>query len=301
MPKVRDAIQLVEEDGWQLARTRGSHRQFKHLTKRDDGSVYITRGSTWENREHLSEAALRGLQARYGGTRLGRQELEGELLEDIEGALWTRSVLDETRLRHRDEAPDLARIVVGVDPAVTSKPGSDEHGIVVCGMDAEGHGYVLGDFSLQGTPNTAVRRAIQAFNAHEADLIVGEVNNGGDFIESLVRTVSADVPYKSVRATRGKLLRAEPVSALYEQKRVHHVGALPELEDQMCDWTPLDLDSPDRLDAMVWAMTEMFQLGGDTWSGMYGHRNCPSCERGYMPIEGRTKCPHCGHPIAEVA
>lgn len=269
----------------------------KYLVKLTDGSVHITRGSTWENRAHLSEAALKGLEARYGGTRLGRQELEGELLEDIEGALWKRGQIDEDRLRHHDDVPDLVRVVVGIDPAVTSKAGSDEYGIVICGMDATGHGYVLGDYSMSASPNTAIRRAIQGFNAFNGDLLVGEVNNGGDWIETAVRAISHDVPFKAVRATRGKLIRAEPVSALYEQHRIHHVGSFPELEDQMCDWTPLDLDSPDRMDALVWAFTEMFQLGGDSWSGMYGHRKCPQCERGFMPVEGRTRCPHCQHPI----
>lgn len=267
----------------------------KFLMKLDDGSVFYTRGSTWENRENLSEAALKGLEARYAGTRLGRQELEGELLEDIEGALWKRSQIDADRLRHLDDVPDLVRVVVGIDPAASTN--GDEYGIVICGMDARGHGYVLADYSLQGSPNVAIRRAIQGLNAFEGDLLVGEVNNGGDWIETAIRAVSPDVPFKAVRATRGKLIRAEPVSALYEQHRVHHVGSFATLEDQMCDWTPIDLDSPDRMDALVWAFTEMFRLGGDSWAGMYSHLTCRHCQRLFMQVQGRDYCPHCRNPI----
>jgi phage terminase large subunit-like protein len=226
----------------------------RDLLARDDGSVAVVRGSTWDNAANLSPTALAELRSRYGGTRLGRQELEGELLDDVEGALWTRAMLDATRV---DAAPALVRIVVGVDPAVTSGEKSDFTGIVVVGRSAAGELYVLEDATLKGTPHHCMSRAAAAYHRHHADRIVGEVNNGGDYIESVLRTVDPSVAYRSVRATRGKLVRAEPVAALWEQGRAHMVGALPALEDQMCVFTPGFPTSPDALDACVWSCTEL--------------------------------------------
>jgi phage terminase large subunit-like protein len=188
--------------------------------------------------------------------RLFRQEYEAEILEDVPGALWQRANLDQHRM---EKAPDLARIVVAIDPAVTSGEGSDETGIVVCGVDDSQdfrRGYTLADGSLKGTPAQWARRAIALYYEYEADLIIAEVNNGGDMVEHTIRMEDSSVPVKQVRASRGKHTRAEPVSALYEKGQVAHVGYFHELEDQMCTWLPGD-SSPDRMDALVWGFTEL--------------------------------------------
>src|SRR5690606_9242154 len=202
---------------------------------------------------------------RYEGTRLGRQELNAEILDDVEGALWTMAGIDATRVQQ--EPDDLLRVVVGVDPAVTSGEASNETGIVVCAMQGRGKDaefFVLEDYSLKASPDGWARRAVQAFEAWDADIVVGEVNNGGDLVEHVIRTVAPRIPFKAVRASRGKQKRAEPVAALWEQGRAHVVGNLPELETQMTTWVPgLDEDeSPDRMDAMVWALTEL--MGGSS-------------------------------------
>ena len=215
--------------------------------------THVTRGSTFDNAANLSEAALTELRARYEGSRLGRQELFGELIEDVEGALWTQTLIDRHRVQ---QAPDLERIVVAIDPAVTASEDSDLTGIVTVGM-ADGHYYVLGDLSLKGSPERWARAAVEEYHAAAGDLIVAEVNNGGDMVASVLRTVDPDVPVKKVTATRGKQVRAQPVSALYEQGRVHHVGYFPELEEQLTTWTPEDAKSPDRLDALVWGVTSL--------------------------------------------
>lgn len=272
----------------------------RDLVGRSDGSVHITRGSTWENAANLSAIALEELRRRYEGTRLGRQELEGDLLTDVEGALWRREDIDADRVRP-DQVPDLVRVVVAVDPAVTSGEESDETGIVVVGESRDGHGYVLADYSMRGTPDACMRRVVRAYYDHDADCVVAEVNNGGDYIQSLLRTVDPNVPYRTVRASRGKAIRAEPVSALYEQHRVHHVGCFPALEDQMCTWTPLDPVSPDRVDALVWAVTELRGLSAGSWSEAYGTTSCGACGRPLVRVEGRTACPYCRAPLVTEA
>lgn len=218
-----------------------------------DPRVIVTRGTTLENRANLAPTTLDALLTRYEGTRLGRQELYAEVLTDPPGALWRRDALDAARV---DRAPDLVRVVVGVDPAATHGEGSDETGIVVAGLGADGHGYVLEDASLRASPAGWGARAVEAYHRHAADRIVAETNQGGDMVALTLRTIDATVPVRPVRATRAKRSRAEPVAALYEQSRVHHVGAWPELEDQLCQWTP-GAPSPDRLDALVWALTEL--------------------------------------------
>ena len=164
-------------------------------------------------------------------------------------------MIDATRVT---KAPDLARVVVAVDPATTSGEDSDETGIIVAGTTADGHGYVLEDLTCRESPDGWARRAVGAYHLHKADRIVAEANNGGDLVERVIRTVDAAVSYTGVHASRGKLTRAEPVAALYEQKRVHHVGTFPDLEDQQCAFTPQgSRRSPDRVDALVWALTEL--------------------------------------------
>jgi len=217
------------------------------------GRTHLTTGHTRENEENLSESALEEIYGKYSGTRLGRQELEGHLLEDIPGALWQREWFDRDRV---DEAPkDLTRIVVSMDPAVTTGEDSDETGIIVAAQAANGHAYVLADFTRRDTPFNCCRRAVDAYYEFKADAIVGEQNNGGDFIRDLVHSVDPNVAYRQVYATRGKATRAQPVSSLYEQGKIHHIGSLPDLEDELCTWMPDDLDSPDRLDACVAAGT----------------------------------------------
>ena len=161
----------------------------------------------------------------------------------------------------------LTRIVVAIDPAVTSSAASDETGIVVAGIDANQHGYVLEDLSGRYSPDQWARRAVTAYREWGADRIVAEVNNGGDLVSTVIRTVDPNVSYKAVHASRGKITRAEPIAALYEQGKVHHVGMFAELEDQMCDWSPSSGQaSPDRMDALVWALTELMITGVGGWS-----------------------------------
>ncbi|HWD58924.1 MAG TPA: terminase family protein, partial [Stellaceae bacterium] len=224
-----------------------------------DPTVVVTRGTTYENWKHLAPAFLEQIVRRYEGTRLGRQELEAEILEDVPGALWNHAVIEAARVA---SAPELTRVVVAIDPAAGSSEHSDETGIVVAAKDAVGHGYVLADLSGRYAPTEWAKAAIAAYRAHDADRIVAEVNNGGDMVEATVRMVDPNVPFGAVRASRGKVARAEPVAALYEQGRVHHLGALPRLEDQMCafahDYNRESAGySPDRVDALVWALSEL--------------------------------------------
>lgn len=240
----------------------------------------VTRGSTYDNRANLAPSFFSQVVRRYEGTRLGRQELNAEILEEAEGALWSRELIERNRkpFTSDDELrKSMKRIVVALDPAVSSDDDSAEHGIVVCGLGHDGHGYVLEDVSTRGTPDAISRRAIAAYDRWQADRIVGEVNNGGEWIGQTIATSAkamhaegqretAAIAYKSVHASRGKQTRAEPVSALDEQGRVHHVGAFPEMEDQMCGWEPLSGQrSPDRLDARVWGITELMLEGEGTF------------------------------------
>jgi len=262
----------------------------KELVARE--GIEIVRGSTFDNAANLAETALAEMRLRYEGTRLGRQELYGEIVDDVDGALWTHALIDQERVT---EYPPLMRVVVAIDPAVTSGDQSDETGIVVAGMTSDGHYYVLKDLTLRTSPERWARVAVQAFHDYKADRVIGETNNGGDMIELLLRQVDPSVPYKKVTATRGKLVRAEPVAALYEQRRAHHVGLLPELEDQMCNYTPDSNTSPDRMDAMVWAMHELME----SQSGMMGLASlakfCPSCR---MPItRSAVICTYCSTPL----
>lgn len=219
----------------------------------------VTRGATFDNAANLAPAFLDSVVRRYQGTRLGRQELEAELLEDLPGALWSRDAIEAARVT---AAPDLARIVVAIDPAVSSGAGADETGIVVAGIAHDGQVYVLDDLSGRMSPRAWALKAVAAYKKFAADRIVAEINNGGEMVEATLRSVQSDASFRALRASRGKAVRAEPVAALYEQGRVHHVGGLPALEDQLCAFTS-DFDrvasgtSPDRLDALVWAVTDL--------------------------------------------
>lgn len=217
-----------------------------------DSTTVITRGSTYDNRDNLAPPFFEQIIRRYEGTRLGRQELNAEVIEDVEGALWRRAMLDENRVA---AAPPLLRVVIGVDPKASVEADS-ETGIVAVGLAEDGAIYVVDDVSLNGSPEQWARAVMAAFHRNEADRVIVEVNQGGDMVTSVLRIVpdGAGLPISEVRATRGKYLRAEPIAALYEQGRVRHVGMFAKLEDQMCNWTPGDA-SPDRLDALVWAIT----------------------------------------------
>lgn len=215
----------------------------------------VTRGRTLDNARNLAPGVVEALTARYGNTRLGRQELDGEILDDAPGALWRLAMFDASRV---DSAPTMRRVVVAIDPAVTAHEGSDETGLIVAGLGLDGRAYVLEDLSGVFPAEQWARRAVEAYRRHRADRIVAEVNQGGDLVASVLRAVDRAVPVAQVRATRGKSLRAEPVAALYEQGRVSHVGLLARLEDQCASWDPAsDARSPDRLDALVWALTDL--------------------------------------------
>jgi predicted phage terminase large subunit-like protein len=219
-------------------------------------TTVVTRGRTADNARNLAPGVVEALAARYAGTRLGRQELDGEILDDAPGALWRRAQIDAAR--HAGPAPALRRIVVGVDPAASATAQSDETGIVVAGLGHDGRVYVLDDRSGTYSPEQWAARVVAAYREHRADRVVAEVNQGGDMVASVLRAVDASLPLSTVHARRGKALRAEPVAALYEQGRVSHVGALARLEDQMCAWDPTGDDrSPDRIDALVYAVSDL--------------------------------------------
>lgn len=216
----------------------------------------VVRGSTYENRENLAPAFFEEIIKQYEGSRLGAQEIYAEILDELEGALWNRDNLERNRVK---EVPEMIRIVIAVDPAVTAGEGSAETGIVVAGLGVDREYYVLDDLSVKASPSTWASASVTAFHDWEADRIVGEVNNGGDLVEHTIRTVDRKVPYRAVRASRGKRRRAEPIAALYEQNRVHHVGMFAKLEDQMCNFTGEQEGEQllDRMDALVWALTEL--------------------------------------------
>jgi len=222
-----------------------------------DPNTRVTRGTSYENRDNLAPAFFEKIIKQYEGTRLGRQELNAEVLDDVPGALWQRAQIDALRVA---VAPDMYRVVVAIDPAVSANEDSDETGIIVAGLGVDGHGYVLADLTCRLSPDGWARRAVTGYRQWRADRIVAEVNNGGDMVRTTVATVDPRVPYKAVHASRGKIVRAEPIAALTEQGRIHHVGTFDELEDQQCSFTPDNLagTSPDRVDAYVWAMTELF-------------------------------------------
>ncbi len=251
-------LRLGRHPRWLATTTPRPIKLLKDLLARSD--VVVSRATTFANEANLARTFLEAVKERYQGTRLGRQELDAEMLEDIAGALWQRAWLDAQRV---DKVSELKRIVVAIDPAVSTSEGADETGIVVAGKAADGRLYVLEDVSGRYGPDEWARRAVNAYRRWKADRIIGEKNNGGDMIETVIRSVDKAVPFRAVHASRGKVTRAEPISALYEQGKVFHVGTgLAILEDQMCAFTS-DFDrgragySPDRVDALVWALTEL--------------------------------------------
>ncbi len=231
-------------------------KPFKALLSREGQDVVVTRSSSYANRDNLAPQFLQQILAKYAGTRLGRQEIDAELLTDVPGALWHLERIEELRVPRAPER--LERVVVAVDPAVTFGPDSDETGLIVAGLGADGACYVLDDASGRYPPEEWARRAIQLYRRYCADRIVAETNQGGDLVEKTLRSVDPSIPYRGVHASRGKVTRAEPVSALYEQGRVHHVGVFGPLEDQLTSYDgSRGSSSPDRLDALCWAVHEL--------------------------------------------
>jgi phage terminase large subunit-like protein len=272
------------QEAWdmlQFALRLGDHpRQVVTTTPRNVGvlkailknpSTVVTNAPTEANRAYLAASFLEEVERRYAGTSLGRQELEGLLIEEVEGALWSLADLEAQRVAR---APLLDRVVVAVDPPVTGHSGSDDCGILVVGAVTKGPpqtwcAYVLEDASVKAaSPDAWARAAVAAAERHGADRVVAEVNQGGDMVESIIRSVAPLVPYRAVRATRGKVTRAEPVAALYEQGRVRHLPGLGTLEDQMCQMALqgyLGNGSPDRVDALVWALTDLMLDASSKW------------------------------------
>jgi phage terminase large subunit-like protein len=239
----------------------------------DSPNTAVTRGTTYENRANLAPAFFDQIITRYRGTRLGRQELEAELLDEAEGALWRRQLIEESRLAPGTAPPEMRRVVVGLDPAAGAQTNGAETGIVVASLGHDGRGYVLADLSGIMSPDQAARRTVDAWRLWQADRVIGEVNNGGDWIEAVLRAHAPGLPYRAIRASRGKQARAEPVAALYEQGRVRHADIFAKLEDQLCGWAPgAGLPSPDRLDALVWSLTElMLGRGGNRLIPLRGY------------------------------
>ena len=223
----------------------------------DDDKTTVSTGSTYDNAANLADTFLDAVRKTYEGTRLGRQELYAEILDEASGALWNRTLLASCEV-DKDEVPTLNRIVVSIDPAITANAESDMTGIVVAGVDINGIAYVLEDHTGRYTPQQWASKAVELYREHMADRIVAERNQGGDMVRHTLHTEDETVPVKLVHASRGKMARAEPVSALYEQDKVKHVRGLNDLEDQMVQWEPLgSIGSPDRLDALVWAITDL--------------------------------------------
>ncbi len=225
-----------------------------------DSKTATTRGSTLDNTANLAPSFIEQITKKYAGTRLGRQELNAEILDDVPGALWSRAGLDLTRIKDVD-APEMARVVVAIDPSGTDgNDEGDDVGIAIVGRGIDGRGYVLGDYTCKLSPEGWARRALTAFHQFEADRIVAERNFGGAMVQAVIRAADGKVPYKEVTASRGKTARAEPISALWEQGRMSIVGSLPEMEDEMCMMTSsgfIGERSPNRVDALVWAATEV--------------------------------------------
>jgi phage terminase large subunit-like protein len=243
-----------------ITTTPRATKQFKAIIAED--ATVTTYGTTYDNRRNLAKAFYDKIVTRYENTRMGRQELLAEILDEVPGALWNRTQIEKLRLKAVPDGLRLVRMVVAVDPAVSTNENSNETGIVVVGKGSDGHYYVFADRSGVYSPEEWAREAVAQFDIHKADRVIGESNQGGDMVERTLRVIRATLPVTLVHASRGKVTRAEPVAALYEQGKVHHIGCFPQLEDQMCQFTP-DFNrtemgySPDRIDALVWGVTDL--------------------------------------------
>jgi phage terminase large subunit-like protein len=253
-------LRLGVRPRWLVTTTPKPVKLLRELLAREGHDVVITRGSTFDNAANLAPSFLESIRSKYEGTRLGRQELHAELLLDVPGALWSREMLD--RANGSWKLPDMQRVVVAVDPSGTrgEEDSGDSIGIVVAGIGSDDKCYVLADRTCKLSPDAWGREAVRAYREFKADRIVAERNFGGAMVEHVLRTIDRNIPYREVTASRGKVQRAEPVAALYEQNRVRHAGSFPELEDQLCAMTSdgyVGDGSPDRLDALVWAITDL--------------------------------------------
>ena len=274
----------------------------KELIKLEGEGVYVTRGNTLDNSANLASDFIKAIKRRYDGTRLGRQELNAEILDDVPGALWTREQLDKHRIRRKSDGslpklPDMQRMVVAIDPAITAPidgvvlEETAETGIMVCGLGIDGRGYVFEDLSCRLAPNGWARKAIAGFDIFKGDVIVAEKNQGGLMVDSVLRSVRQTIPLRLVHASKGKVTRAEPVSALYEQGRISHIGSFPELEDQMVLFTPFGIEgstTADRVDALVWAFTELFP-------SIVGHIDDRDYEKGRDPLQDHGRLTSTGY------
>jgi phage terminase large subunit-like protein len=228
---------------------------------RTDGSVYVTRGSTFDNAANLAAGFLKNLNKQFAGTKLEAQEIYAQMIDETAGALWTPDKI----VYERPPNNDWLRIVVAVDPADTNSETSDETGIIVIGLNANQQAYVLEDATYKAAPSEWVKKVVALYHQYQADRVVAEVNKGGDMVKDLLMACDPHISYKGLRATRGKALRAEPIVSLYEQGKVKHIGPLPALETQLCTWVPeASAISPDRLDALVWGLTDLFLSGEAT-------------------------------------
>ena len=230
----------------------------------EDSFTQLQRGKTFDNSSNLAPASLDTLQRMYGGTTIGRQELHGELLDATEGALWNDDIIESNRVSKKD-VPDLVRVVVAIDPANTSTENAAETGIIVAGLGVDDCYYVLDDVSIRSTPHGWASQAVKAYHTYKADKIVAEVNSGGEMIGANISTIESDLPYKAIWASRGKITRAEPIASLYEKGQVKHVGLFQELEDQMTSYVAGAGKSPDRMDALVWALTWLYTGPGEAY------------------------------------
>jgi len=247
------ALRLGEDPRMLVTTTPRAIEPMLNLRTMPDVAVTVSR--TADNADNLAPGFLATMEKRYAGSRLGRQELDAEIIEDNDRALWHRDWIESARLK---TAPPLQQVVIAIDPAVSI--GGDETGIIVAGKDAEGQGYILADLSIGGaTPAQWAARAAGAFADYKADHLIAEANNGGDLIKSVLRNADKNLPVQTVHATRDKRTRAQPIATLYEQRRIHHIGVHPDLEDQLCNYDG-EGPSPDRLDALVWALTYLFPI-----------------------------------------
>lgn len=249
-------------------------RELVEKGMKEEPGYVLTRGSTYDNRANLSPKFMAKIVAKYEGTRLGKQELEGQLLLDVPGALWTFEMVAAARMPKGKPLPDMRRVVVAVDPSGASSSqdqGADDIGIVVCGEGVDGDYYVMEDATMKGSPRAWAGAAVNAYYRHKADKIIAEKNFGGAMVKHTIEGVTKNVRVEEVTATRGKVVRAEPIALLYEKGRIHHAEEFPLLEDQMTKMTPggyIGDGSPDRLDAKVWALTELSQGDVVQYAGM---------------------------------
>lgn len=261
-PKLKEVwMECVEPAlriGWQrcmLTTTPKRTPDLRYIEESLSGTV-VTNASTYQN-PFLGSATLKAFEEMYEGTRVGRMEMLGQYLDENENALWKMADIEANRVK-RNHKLDLVRVVVAIDPAVTADEDSDETGMIVAGRGADGRAYVLADKSMKGSPMEWARTAVAQYKRWQASRIVAEVNNGGDMVETTIRVIDNSVAYKAVRASRGKFTRAEPIAAMYERGKVSHVGTFETLEQQLVNWDPTMSGSPDRLDALVWALHELF-------------------------------------------